>query len=231
MPRRNEVFVNGQAYHIFNKTVDRIKIFNNKTTCKHTLTALWYYLYDHNYSLSKFLRLKPEIKANFVNNLLETSPGLDVLSYTLMPNHFHLVVIQKKEGAISKYVGNLQNALAKYYNTRFERSGPLFQNQFKAVLIETDELLLHIVRYVIINALTSFVVKNYSDLCNYPWSSLPEYLDNFNSYMKITKTDFILNQFPNLDSFESFLSDQVAYQRELHLIIDLILEEQKHQRY
>jgi len=62
-----------------------------------------------------------------------------------------------------------------YFNKRYERLGPLFQGNYKAVLIKTDEQLLHLSRYIHINP--EETIKPVSKLLDYPYSSYAEYLD------------------------------------------------------
>jgi putative transposase len=186
---------------------------------------MWYYSFKTQpMALSKFLRLKSEYKIPLINQLLETPKQVEILSYCLMPNHFHLLVTQLVDGAISRYIGNLQNSFAHYYNIQNDRHGPLFESQYKAVRMESDEQLLHGHRYVHINPLTSFVVKSYQELQMYPWSSLPEYLGSNQQIFQISNPKPILSFFKSIDEYEQFLSDQVLYQQELHLIKHLTFE-------
>ena len=62
-----------------------------------------------------------------------------------------------------------------------------FTGQFKAVLIETDEQLLHVSRYIHLNPATSYIVKDFVSLLNYPWSSLPEYIGKVKSFCEANK--------------------------------------------
>ncbi len=139
-----------------------------------------------------------------------------------MPNHVHFLIKEIRENGIAAFMSNFQNSYAKYFNLKNGRTGALFQAMFKAVLIETDEQLLHVVRYIHLNPLTSFILKNIEDLAKYPWSSFQEYLGK--SKWNIVDKDFILSFFPSLKHFIDFTKDQIDYQRELDKIKHLTFE-------
>src|SRR3989344_6023360 len=132
-----------------------------------------------------------------------------------MPNHFHLLVKQLQENGISKTLSNFANSYAKYFNTRNNRNGPLFQGIFKAVRVESNEQLLHLSRYIHLNPIVSFVTKE-ENLEDYVWSSLKEYL---NTPIKgFCKKDYILSQFKSIDEYKKFIKDQISFAKELEKI-------------
>ena len=177
MPKRNIVLANQQIYHIFNKAIDARPIFKHKRELKRAILALWYYHYKKRlYSLSAYLRLEKILQANSLNQLISSENSIEILCYCLMRNHYHLLIKQKRDNGISKYLSDFQNSFTRYYNAVHERRGPIFLNQFRAVRIETDEQLIHVSRYIHLNPYSSFLVKTLDQLIKYPWSSLPTYL-------------------------------------------------------
>ena len=62
-----------------------------------------------------------------------------MISYCVMPDHYHLVVKILKEAIFSKYINDLENSYTRYFNVKFDRKGPLWQNSYKAVRIKTNE--------------------------------------------------------------------------------------------
>ncbi len=151
----------------------------------------------------------------------ENNKLVDILAYCLMPNHFHFLLRQLTDKGISKYLGNLQNSYTRYSNTRNERDGSLFLDQFKAKLITTDEQLIHVSRYIHLNPYTSYVVGNFNNLLQYQWSSLSEYLE---SKPNICELETIMSYFKTPKAYQKFLEDQADYQRQLHIIQHLALE-------
>lgn len=152
----------------------------------------------------------------------ENKVFVSIICFCLMPNHFHLLVRQKEENGISKFLSQFQNSFTKYFNTRIKREGHIFLGQFKAVRIETDEQLLHVSRYIHLNPYSSFVVKEFNDLLSYQWSSLLQYMKKDKGFVS---PDIILSEFKKPQNYYKFISDQADYQRELEAIKHLVLEE------
>ena len=132
-----------------------------------------------------------------------------------MPNHFHFLLKQTAEEGIAKFMSNFQNSYTRYFNTRHNRVGPLFQGPFRAVRVETDEQLLHLSRYIHLNPYSSFVVKNIKDLEEYQWSSFKEYLGKEKGFCQ---KEIVMSFFKNPQDYRKFVFDQADYQRELQKI-------------
>ena len=148
---------------------------------------------------------------------------VEIIAYCLMPNHLHLLLKQLEENGISIFMSNLTNSYTRFFNTKQKRKGPLFQGKFKGVRIETDEQLFHVSRYIHLNPYSSFVLKSLEELESYPYSSLPEYLGLKKEIH--CKTEIILNNFKNIQSYEDFVFDRAGYQRELEKIKHLAIED------
>jgi len=118
-------------------------------------------------------------------------------------------------------MSNFQNSYTRYFNTKHRRKGPLFYDQFKAVRIETDEQLIHVSRYIHLNPYSSYVIKDFKNIKDYLWSSLPDYLSGKKG---ICETNVILDFFKNKKEYFEFIYNQADYQRELDRIKHLDLE-------
>ena len=139
-----------------------------------------------------------------------------------MPNHFHFLLRQIREGGIAKFMSNFTNSYTRYINTKLERTGPLFTGKFKSVRVETQKQLLHVSRYIHLNPYTSFVVKTLEDLQNYHYSSFPEFIGR--TSLALCSKDDVLADFKTIKQYEQFVYDQADYQRALHRIRHLLLE-------
>lgn len=223
MPGRLIPIVTNQTYHIFNRGIDHRPTFPNSIQLKRAINVINYYRFSNlPISLSKFLKTSKETRENIMLDLRKKNSKLvEIFSYCLMPNHFHFLVKQLQDKGISRFMANFQNSYTRYFNTQEERTGPLFLDQFKSVIIETDEQFLHVSRYIHLNPLTSFVVKDFDSLKEYSWSSLSEYRENT---PVICELNSILNFFKQKEDYLSFVKDQANYQRELHIIKHLLLE-------
>lgn len=224
MPGRLIPLVTGEIYHFFNQGIDRRPAFTDRKEYSRVLQTLIYYRFSSPpVKLSQFLLLSNENRVNMMNKLNTRKQYLiRVLSFCFMPNHFHLLTIQDKDNGISKFMSNFQNSYTRYFNTKHERIGPLFLDQFKAVRIETDEQLLHVSRYIHLNPFSSFIVKQIDDLESYKWSSFSEYLSSSNE--GICEKNNILALLKNKEEYKKFVFDQANYQRELEKIKHLLIE-------
>ncbi|MBI2011759.1 transposase [Candidatus Daviesbacteria bacterium] len=206
MPYRTTPFVNQHFYHVYNRGSEKRRIFEDRRDYQRFLKTLTYYqLEGPKPKLSHFFKYK-----NF--NPLKAKKIVDILAYCLMSNHFHLLLKQVKEGGISEMITKLSLSYTKYYNTKYDRVGPLFQGQFKAVLIESDEQLLHVSRYIHLNPIVSLLTKS---LDKFDWSSSHEY---FNRNDGICSKKDILSFFPSPRDYQQFVLDQVDYGKHLEEI-------------
>lgn len=161
MPPRNAIkqyLLNGY-YHIYNRGVEKRVIFQDGQDYSVLLSYLKEYLLPKNtQELTKRLA-NPNIsyreKAEIIKTLrLNNFTGeINLLAYCLMPNHFHFLVKQKNTGSIDKFINSLGTRYTMYFNRKYKRVGPLYQGVYKAVLVDTDEQLLQLSRYIHIQAL------------------------------------------------------------------------------
>ena len=214
MPARTTPLVNDQFYHIYNRGVEKRRIFENRRTHSRFLQAIRYYqLEGPKPKFSNFIKYK----------LFEPNPNkkiVDIISYCLMSNHFHLLIKQLRDGGISEFISKLTNSYTKYFNTKFNRVGPLLQGQFKAVLIESDEQLIHVSRYIHLNPIAAFLVN---DLSKFEWSSYKEYTDNVIN--GICNKEEILSFFKSPQDYKKFVLDQVDYAQKLEIIKHQLIED------
>lgn len=170
------------------------------------------------------MKLPVETRSEILNSLRkDNNLHVEVLAFCLMTNHFHLLLKQISPKGIITFMGNVQNSHVKYLNTKEERVGPLFQSPFKAVRIETDEQLLHVSRYIHLNPSTEYLVE-IENLSEYPWSSLPVYINPNNQDFTFVNTEPVMSFFKGREKYQEFIIDQAEYQRGLNQIKHLILE-------
>lgn len=224
MPYRIHPLVTNEFYHIFNRGIDKRPTFTDAYECHRAMQILDYYRHvSPPLKLSRFLKLSLLERDDIMRSLVKYSQKLvSIISFCLMPNHFHFLLRQNIDNGISKFIGLFENSFTRYFNTRHERVGPLFLDQFKSVRMETDEQLMHVSRYIHLNPYTSYVVKDVDSLIKYPYSSLPEYI-GLNSGPSDAKV--ILSFFKNKEQYKQFVIDQKDYQRTLDKIKHLTFEE------
>jgi len=114
---------------------------------------------------------------------------------------------------------HLINSYVHYLNIRHDRLGPLFQGRFKNVLVDSDNQLLHLSRYIHLNPLVSNLI---TDLNQYTWSSYPRYI--FGDRDDLLEPEFILGNFKTGEDYKRFVLDQIDYTESLERLKHLILE-------
>lgn len=222
MSIRKTPIVSGEVYHVFNRSVGQQPIFLSSRDYLRAIDVFKFYLYEKPpIRFSFYNRLPENQKVKFYEELLKIKPHIvEIFCFCLMPNHFHFLLRGLTENGIRLFISNFQNSFAKYFNTKHKRTGTLFQQNFKAVRIESDEQLVHVSRYIHLNPVTSYLIEA-EDLENYLWSSYPNYLGDESSYIF---KNLVLDQFKSVESYKKFVLDQVDYQRKLNEIKHLMLE-------
>lgn len=190
-------FENDYFYHIYNRGVEKRNIFGDEFD---------YFRFIHN--LFEFNDVAPAGKFSSPR-LSEVEPpkvkNRDMLvkihCFCLMPNHFHLLLEQKKIGGIVQFMKKLGTGYAMYFNEKYRRVGPLFQGRFKAILIEDESYLLHLSRYIHLNPVELIApqwkeggvedwTKIHSYLESYRWSSYLDYIGKKN-FPSVISSEFI----------------------------------------
>ncbi len=222
MAQRRTLIVSGEIYHIFNRSVGKQPIFLSVRDYQRGLDTIKFYRFERpSLRFSFYDRLKENEKEKFMSELLEKgTPIVEIFCFCLMPNHMHFLLKGLTEHGISQFIGNLQNSYAKYFNKKYKRTGTLFQQNFKAVRIESDEQLMHVSRYIHLNPVTSYLIKP-ENIDSYEWSSFKAYLRKDS---EMVNADPIMNNFKSHDKYRRFVLDQVDYQRRLDAIKHLIME-------
>jgi putative transposase len=173
MPGKNtvKIYVEDGYYHIYNRGVEKRKIYLDKIDYSVFLRFLKEYLLPPDHPDLLILKeLSP--RRNPVNCFGE----IKLLSYCLMPNHFHLFVKQLDKEGLKKFMKALLTNYSMHFNQRYNRVGPLFQGIYKAALINNESYYLHITRYI--HANSKELLTRDQPLHSYPYSSYKYYLND-----------------------------------------------------
>jgi len=214
--RSEELLATGEVYHIYSKSIAGFVIFNNESEFSRIINLIKYYKLE-----------KPPTKFSYFIN--HTEGGnlicdngdnlIDIIAYCIMPTHIHLILKQTKDNGISIFMRKVLDSYTRYFNTKHDRKGPLWESRFKRVFVKTDEQLLHLTRYLHLNPVTAYLVDKPE---KWHASSYKEYL------FEVVKGDEICNYSGILEidplDYKKFVEDRISYQRELAKIKDLILE-------
>jgi Transposase IS200 like. len=199
--RRQKIAV-GSFYHVYNRGVDKRKIFLTLKNHERFISQL-----------KKFKGLKP---AGHVERKFDPDGKIiKIISYCLMPNHFHLLLVQLEEDGISKYLHRLETGYTMYFNKCHDRTGVLLQGTFKCKLVKTNSQLLQLSKYIHTNPIDVVRVKGDDPemladrLVRYRWSSLGEYLGNTSPDESVVDDfDPVLGQFKTRDDYRKYVLDR-----------------------
>ena len=194
-------FVNGEVYHVYNRGVEKRDIFNNDKDRIRFVHNLYEMndaapVLNSSYWLTKKNQYM-EVQLPYI--ITSRSKLIDIFAFCLMPNHYHLLVRQLKDGGVSKFMQKFGTAYTNYFNLKNERVGSLFQGRFKAVLVKEDIYFRHICHYIHLNPLDLFApewrenkLENFKKasefLLNYRWNSYPDYAGKKNFPSVINKS-------------------------------------------
>ncbi len=177
--------------------------------------SIYYHVYNRGHRKQEIF-LQNRDYERFLKRIKEYKKKYQItlVAFCLMPNHFHFLLKQNTLGSISSFMSDLCNSHSRFYNTKYETVGSLFQGRFKAKRVEKDEYLIHLSRYIHLNPLDLFNFGNRQFIENqlivYPWSSLSRFLSN--KADDLVDTTFILNYFRQQDKsadYREFLFSQL----------------------
>lgn len=210
--------VKGELYHVYNRGVEKRVIFPSNE----------YYLRFIK-GLREFNDINPVHLSDFAISGETAHSGIrrrkkeqivEILSFILMPNHYHLLIRQLAEGGISLFMQKLGTGFTTFFNLKNSRSGVLFQGRYKVKLIDSDRYAKHIQAYIALNAL-DFVMPEWRDagvrnktkarhlVKEYRWSSFYSYLSK-NRFPGIINPDLINEFFGSKKEFERAVVDWAA---------------------
>jgi REP element-mobilizing transposase RayT len=181
----------------------------------------WYHIMNRG-RRGEHIFLKYADYLRFIELLQDSSEmwKLRIAAYCLMPNHYHLLV-QTPDANISRCMRHIDGVYAQHFNRRYDCDGQLFRGRFKSILIEVDEYLLHLVRYIHRNPLKAGLVDRIDE---YPWSSHKGYLSRADEWAWLYK-DFLLsmlskNKGDQLKIYRHFISQNDDNEEVVGKIID-----------
>ena len=193
-------FVENQIYHIFNRGVEKRKIFMDEKDYFRFMHDLYEFNDEdrvHN-SLYFFKRKSNSIEVQPQYIKKERMLLVDILAFVLMPNHFHLILKQRVENGIVKFLHKIGTGYTMYFNKRHERVGSLFQGRFKAVIVLKRAHFIYLPFYLHFNPLElmpnyrgSTSIDKMNFLEKYRWSSFPDYVGIKNFPSITSRNDFL----------------------------------------
>jgi len=232
---RKIIFANDEYFHIFNRGANNQEIFlddedfwkffnglrdlNNTTYYEDRMTALG--LYPHNCKALGALQFQ-ELRSF----LAEKKKIVEIVSYSLNPNHFHLILKQLVDKGISYLMHKLGMSYTNNFNKKYNHSGHVFQGPFKAVHIDSNDYLLWLAGYVNGN----IEIHNLARADNYNWSSYRALCKALGALQPpsplsvLGGTDIILSQFQTADDFKDMVKTVIQESRAKKEMREYLLE-------
>ncbi|MFA5871055.1 MAG: transposase [Candidatus Paceibacterota bacterium] len=207
-----ENFVNGKIYHLYNRGADKRSIVcddHDRFRFTHSL-----FEFNNSDSLLHFSRrssqlvevgLRPIGSGEKIQKREPRKFLVDLIAFCLMDNHYHLMVRQRVDGGVSKFVQKFGTGYTHYFNQRHERSGVLFQGKFKSVPVSDDAQFNFLPFYIHANPFDKKFkewrekeMKNPKQaiefLKEYRWSSFPDYV-GIKNFPSVTQRELLLDYF------------------------------------
>ena len=154
-----------------------------------------------------------EDRLRFLNILKELKESQQIIlyCYCLMTNHYHLL-LETPFGNLIRNMHTIQTRYTMYFNSRQRRAGHLFQGRYKSLIVDKDNYLLELSRYIHLNPLRAGIVKRAAD---YNWSSCKDYLQE---RVGIVDRYFILSKFGRKKSvahkrYQVFLNEGIGIEK------------------
>ncbi|MBI4136415.1 MAG: transposase [Candidatus Vogelbacteria bacterium] len=218
MSERKVVFSVGEFYHLYNRGNDKRKIFLTNNDYQRFICSLYAANGSELIHLSDLPRWSKQVWEQDRGKTL-----VDIGAYCLMPNHFHLLIKEKREGGITTFTRKFLTSYSSYFNLKHGRSGKLFESSFKATHVDNNPYLNYLYSYIHLNPVKitnpdgwpTKMIRNIeaakSFLDHYPYSSYQDYLGHQRQEKVILNPGAFPNYFSSKIDFKSFLDDWMKY--------------------
>lgn len=212
MSIRKVNFVQGEFYHIYNRGNTKQRIFNDKQDYLYFIDLLYIFNTEENLNLSKLKRNK-SFALYEIN--IETKL-VSIGAYCLMPNHFHILITEKFEGGISKFMQKVSTSYAMYYNKKYKRTGGLFEGKFKSEYVGNDRYLKYLFSYIHLNPI-KLIQKDWKEKGIKNKTETLEYLNKYaySSYLDFMGTSRFQNKILKIKDFPDYFPDKKSFVREI----------------
>lgn len=204
-------FASGAYYHLYNRGTGKMNIFRDKEDYALLLLRLREALFPAS--------IKRHHKRGEYQRKELPSGAFTLICYALMPNHYHLLLRQNSETSVSTLMLNVFGGYSKCFNKKYDRVGALFQDQFKAAQVDSNEYLLWLSAYIHANPKVAGLTE---DLASYPYTSYPDFVNMRNE--TLCDMSVVREQFRDVIEYARFVesaTEQISERKDVeHLLID-----------
>lgn len=234
---RKTTFSAGHFYHIYNSTKSEKEMFiSHSDYFRFTLL-----LYCCNNVLPVSMKKARCVGANYygLSEIKRGKPLVDIVSHSLLPNGFHLLLRERKPGNISKFMAKLTTGYTMYFNQKYSRKGPLVAGPFKSIHIHSNAYLKYLFAYIHLKPLKQKAIgkrnqpKYLGDdrikesLRRYEYSSYLDYVEGNRKRKIILETSIFEKFFKTIADFETNIFDWLRFDKtkDLHEKPDFFYQE------
>lgn len=214
MSQRKINFALNEYYHIYNRGNSKQVIFKDEADYGRFTKLLFLSNSEQNF--------KMDLIGKDIYNFNRSEPVVHIGAYCIMPNHFHLLLTQVREGGITKFMQKLSTAYSMYNNNRYERTGTLFEGKFKSEHANNDRYLKYLFSYIHLNPVKlidsrwkEMGIKNRNIaiefLEKYPHSSFQDYAGYDRKQKRILNMKAFPSYFRTKGIFRAEVFDWLAY--------------------
>lgn len=143
---RKVPFLEGEFYHIYNRGIDKRKVFFGERDRIHFQRLL--YMRNGDKRIDAY-----RAKHVGLSSIDRGEQLVDVYAYALMPNHFHLLLRNRSDGGVSTFMSRLLTSFSMYMNIKYDRTGPLMCRPFRAKHVDSDDYFRWLISYMHLNPL------------------------------------------------------------------------------
>ncbi|OGI72045.1 hypothetical protein A3J61_01555 [Candidatus Nomurabacteria bacterium RIFCSPHIGHO2_02_FULL_38_15] len=222
MPNRKTPLVVGEYYHIYNRGNSKQKIFLDDQDYDYFIKCLYCC------NTCKSFTFREDIVKNGIDafDFDRDETLVSIGAWTLMPNHFHIYITMshksdlwlslkkyKDKNKISEFMRKVCTAYAKYFNSKYNRTGGLFESKFKSTHINNNNQAKYLFSYIHLNCV-KLIQKDWKEngindvekaldfISKYKWSSYKDYHINERRYAKILDLEVFPKYFSNIKDFD-----------------------------
>lgn len=231
MSYRKVPFVENEYFHIYSRGNSKQKIFQDEKDYERFVKLL--YLCNTN---KKFKFRDDIVRANIDAFDYDRSDTIvSIGAWVLMPNHFHIYLTinphmsdmcKDERNYISEFIRKLLTSYTKYINTKYRRTGGLFEGAFKSEHIKMENHAKYLFSYIHLNPI-KLIQKDWKEagvsdfkkalnyLKGYKWSSYLDYLGvNRNENKILSRVDFP-DYFSGIGDFEKEIQEWLNFKNEI----------------
>ena len=204
---REIIFNEGNYYHLYNRGSNVLTIFRSDDDKWRFIFLILFLQADLSFphvsrAIDKFRESGQFGIDEFSKKEIGRSRFVEVIAFSVMPDHFHLIVRKTSRGRMGEYMKRVQNAYAKYFNAKYKKAGHVFNGPYKGLLLNNKEEMLLLSSFIHLEPCSQKIWRNKE--ASYPWSSLQDCLKS-NRFTSLLANEEILDQFSNEQEFKKFL--------------------------